>query len=460
MRQVIKGKILQQFNIIFGFQSSNETGDHYENINANILKRAAEISKHIHSTTLGPNSSFNSMKETINTNGNHLNGHEKKPKSNLKENKSPKVSTDSNSNIMDINDLKYLQQQIHERQRDKQIEVEVRRKLEEKRREEIERYKLIQEKINDMRKDAELRHQLKIEELERKIEYELELENQKEKIYQEQRKELAVNARKKQEEIERQLQQQVRKYDEFFATQESQFIKLIQICNPEMGSVDSYKNQFRDIKNARENHKTSFEVIKNATIKLDELCQNLHREITEFEIIRRSQIAQQQEAEEQQKKIQAELDAQAAQHKIEAIIPKQIALVQPQPNQDQIDQVPSGDTANLQRESFRLYNQSKQLLITKKNQTKLLDETPELQQIRFALKLAINNSINFLNEQNRSTLLDGYQKLFNLLSGQRINTSKGNVSITDHNEASDWCKLRIAEKLIVSCNSYLLLKDS
>jgi nucleoporin GLE1 len=60
----------------------------------------------------------------------------------------------------------------------------------------------------------------------------------------------------------------------------------------------------------------------------------------------------------------------------------------------------------------------------------------------------VNAPINHLNEQNRSTLIEGFQKLQTLLSGQRITTTKGAVSITDHPEASDWTKLRIAEKLI------------
>jgi len=72
-----------------------------------------------------------------------------------------------------------------------------------------------------------------------------------------------------------------------------------------------------------------------------------------------------------------------------------------------------------------------------------------LHQIRFALKVAINNSINLLNEKNRTTLVDRYQMLFTLLSGQRVNTPKGSIAVTEHNEAPDWCRLKIAEKLIV-----------
>ncbi|CRL01427.1 CLUMA_CG014564, isoform A [Clunio marinus] len=99
-----------------------------------------------------------------------------------------------------------------------------------------------------------------------------------------------------------------------------------------------------------------------------------------------------------------------------------------------------------------------QLLTGKQNATKQLSENNELQGIRFALKLAVNGPLNHLNEHSKTTLIEAYQKLSDFLSGQRVTTSKGAIAITDHPEAADWTKLRLAEKLIVSFFLLFMIK--
>lgn len=324
----------------------------------------------------------------------------------------------------------------------------MRKKLEEKRVEEIENYKRIQKNLEIMKLDAERKHKLKMEALENQIRSELEAEKQNELRYQQQRKELAANTRKIQEEKERKFKEQIITWENSFVRQEALFMKILQSCNPEMSSiVDSYDKQFQEIKNFKDSHKGSLDGIKNVCIRLDALCQTLQKEIIEFEHMLKIRIAQQ----EAEKEIERESQRIALENqKHEIVVPKQIQLVQPQITPDQFEQVPQLFQASLNAEQARQFNEYTQLLAVKKAQTKRLDETPELQQIRFALKVAINNSINLLNEKNKTTLLEGFQKLHNLLSGQRISTAKGNVCISDHIEALDWCKLRIAEKLIVS----------
>lgn len=351
---------------------------------------------------------------------------------------------------MDINDLMCFKQQMFEQSREKMIENEIRKKLEEKRAEEMEKYAKIKSNIELMRLEAERKHQAKMQAFEEKIKIELEKERQKELVYQEQRKTLAANTKKIQEEKERQLRDQIKKFDDVFSKQEAAFVKIIQSCNPEMvQSLDSFKKQLKDIKNLKDSQKGSLDGTKAACIKLDGLCQNLQREIREFN----AALQARKEQKEAEDKLNAQLAAAAAAAAVEAqksetIVPKQIVAIPPR-SQEYIEQVPLGESST-QTEAYRVYNECCQLLLAKHHQTKTLDETPALQQIRFALKYAINNAINLLNEKDRKTLVDGYQKLFNLLSGQRINTTKGSISITDHNEGPDWCRLRIAEKLIVS----------
>ncbi|XP_070501368.1 mRNA export factor Gle1 isoform X2 [Chironomus tepperi] len=412
------------------------------NENLPILYRAAEISMlDIGKCSIGPKSTYeiNVTKELTND--------EQCEKPKLNETNIEHQQVIDKISRMDLGDLQCIQQKILEKSIGKKIETEVRKKLEEKRDEEIHNYEKIKKNIEMMRLEAEKRHENKMKEFEKRLQIELEKERQKELVYQEQRKALADNTKKIQEEKEKKLKEQIRKFDDVFTKQEAAFLKIIQSCNPEMApSLDVFKKQLKDIKNFKDSQKNSLDSAKSSCIKLDALCQNLQKEIREFEAA--SQVRKAQK--ESEEKLAAEQQALAQAQKVDAIVPIQIAAVQPR-SQDQNNQVPL-EPSPIQSETFKIYNHYKQLLNIKKEQTKKLDETPELQQIRFALKVAINNSINLLNEKNKTTLVDGYQKLFNLLSGQRVNTPKGSIAITDHNEAPDWCRLRIAEKLIDRCD--------
>lgn len=341
----------------------------------------------------------------------------------------------SHESQLDVSDLINMHDTIHQQSEARRIKTETLKMLEEKRIKETAHYKKIQIEIERMKLAAEKHHKAKMDELEQKIRDELKIENDNEQVYLDQRRALAANSRKILEEQEKQLEimrEQIRKLDEAFLKQESQFLKLLQSCSSDMTAItDEYKKQFKDVKNFRETHKNSADGIRAVTAKVEALTLNLAREKNDFENELKARLTAQKEAEEKQK-----ADAENAARQ----------SVQNQP----IEQL--SDDSSFNTECFKYYNECRKLLILKKSQSKLLDETPELQQIRFALKFAINNSINLLNEKNKATLIDGYQKLVNLLSGQRISTAKGNVAITDHNEAADWCRLRIAEKIIDRCD--------
>jgi len=143
---------------------------------------------------------------------------------------------------MDLSDLQCLQQRIYEHNLEKKIETEVRKKIEEKIAEEIENNEKIKKNIELMRLEAEKRRANKKKELEKLLLIELENERQEELAYQEQRKALAANTKKIQEEKERQLKEQIRKFEDVFIKQESAFLKIIQSCNPEMAPpIDIFK---------------------------------------------------------------------------------------------------------------------------------------------------------------------------------------------------------------------------
>lgn len=397
------------------------------------------------SLTLGPNSkSFKHDDNNKSSSTNCSDIHNKLQKSPVEPSNSRK-SFDGNR--LDISGLRIMQSSILERSEERRINSETIKKLEEVfilKEEAL--HKKIQNEIQQMRVEAESRHKMRTEQLEKQIQNELKLEYEKEQQYLNQRRALAANSRKILEEQEKQLEilrENLRRLDETFSKQESIFIKTLQTCTPDMAAIiDNYKKQHKDIKNIREACKSSVEGMKNVLAKLENLTQNFIKEKTEFENLlkARQAAAAQKELEEKQKAAEAAAAAEEAS--------KQAILNQQQ--QQQQPQIVDENTS--QNEHFKQYSECRKLLATKKSQTKVLDETPELQQIRFALKFAVNNSINLLNEKNKNTLIDGFQKLINLLSGQRISTAKGNVAITDHNEAADFCRLRIAEKIIDRCD--------
>lgn len=315
------------------------------------------------------------------------------------------------------------------------------RLLEERQLREKEKYQKIQNDLEKLRQDAERRHREKMESLERQIQHELKLENEREQQYLKQRSELAANSRKILEEQEKQLEQiraQIKKIGETFIKLEAIFLNTLQSCPNEMSEIlNAYTKQHKELRNLKEHSKNSLDGSKTALKKLDALVQSLTKAKNDFE-------AAQKAREEQFKKEEEEKAAKAAKEAA-SVVPTPIVIVQPH---QAVNQVTDAEERFDSKQKFIAY---KQLLASLKNETKLLEETPGLQQVRFALKLVINNAINLLNEKNKTTLIDGHKKLINLLTGQRCPTSKGDVAVTDHIQAPTWCRLKIAEKLIDRC---------
>lgn len=396
------------------------------------------------SVTLGPNSSFRIEDPTESRSS--LTITVKKTPENEKPRRIVSIKTPP-SNTITTSDLIAMQQKIQFQNDERKLMAVVRKRMEER---------LVQEKIHNeriqrsrdiMKLDAERKHKAKVETLERQLEAALKLEEQEEMIYQNQRLELTKNTRKILEQQEKDLRDSLKKLEDHFSKLDASFNKIVAQCDADMSPiVDIYKKQFEDLKAQKISNRSSLDGLKNVCVKGEEMCHSLLKHCKEFDVQSKARKAQKEEEERQAaENRRADEERQAAeQAKAQLPTAKQVAQVQPFTTAE----VPQTRPAQ-QSETSRYYYGLMQLLNNKQTSTRQLTETRELEVIRFALKFAVNNPVNMLNEKNKTTLTEGFQKLHNLLTGQRISTSKGAVSITDHPEANDWTKLRIAEKLIV-----------
>lgn len=406
-----------------------------------VLKRAAKISPLVTSVTLGPNSSFLSehpaeRRPTLTIN--RRNPENEKPKRDISTNK-------SSPSAITTNDLLALQRTFHFQNEERKLKEQVRKRMEERLFHERIHNERIQTALDTMKLESERKYKAKTEAFERQLEAALKLEEQDEMVYQNQRMELAKNTRKILEQQEKELRDNLKRLDDHFVKLESGFNRIVSQCDPDMSQiVDLYKQQFEDLKVLKNSNRSSIDGLRSVCIKTEEIFQSLLKHSKEFEALSKVRKAQ-KEAEDRR----AEEERQAAEAKA-ATAARQVAQVQPfQRTHETPTEIPQSRPAP-QSETGRYYYELMQLINNKQASTRHLTETRELETIRFALKFAVNNPVNMLNEKNKTTLSEGFQKLHNLLTGQRITTSKGAVSITDHPEASDWTKLRIAEKLIVS----------
>jgi nucleoporin GLE1 len=389
------------------------------------LERAAQITPLITSITIGPNSSYRSFTSD-----------EEEVSENPSENspikiENPRRSITIKTSRITSSDLKAMQLKLYQESEDRKMREKVRKQMEDRIVKERDHYKQIQQKLEAMKLDAEEKHREKIQDLEKNIATALKLEEQEEMKYQNHRAELTKNARKVIEQQEKDLRDNLKRIEDKLNKLESTFNQLAQACNQEnLPVIDLYRKHFDALKEVKNANKSSLDGLKSACIKAEELCHGLVIANAEFEENAKAQIAK-KEAEAQKAAVEAENAA------------RQIAQTHKQTAPEAVPVAPRTTS-----ETGRRYSELMQILNEKQNATRRLTETRELEGIRFALKLAVNTPINHLNEQNRSTLVEGFQKLQSLLSGVPITTTKGVVKITDHPEASDWTKLRIAEKLI------------
>lgn len=399
------------------------------------LERAALISPLVKSVTIGPNSSF--CKEEIIENGNKIpiKTESKATPPQMRQKTSPITSQD----------LMTMQHRMQQQTDDRRIQDEIRKKIEARLLIENDHYMNIQKKLEAMKIEAERKHKAKVEAYERQLAAVLQLGDQEELAYQNHRTELTKNTRKIIEHL---------KLEDHFGKLEDNFNKIVSSCSQEMAPiVDLYKKQFDELKAKQMTCRSSIDGQKSVCSRLEELCHGLLKTTKDQEAQSKAKLAQ-KKAEEIQEAAKAQAEAAHIQAQAQVQAQAQIQAQAAPPPQQQI-QANVNQTRQLNVECGRTYIELMQFLNEKQTATVQLSSSPQLEALRFALKLSINSPINFLNETNKSTLIEGYQKLHNLLSGQRVETSKGAVSIADHPEANDWVKLRLTEKLIVSLTVHI-----
>lgn len=420
----------------------------FRSLKESALERAAQITPLVTSITIGPNSSYRT----------HDDSDEEPTKDTGPAKFSKKLErlAPFNKSPVTTSDLRAMQQKIQWQNEERKLKEDVRKKMEERIQCEQEHYKRVQAMLDTMRIEAERKQRIKVEQLGRQIENALKIEEQNEMVYQEQRKELTKNRRKILEQQEKDLRDSLKKYEDMFNQIETNFNIIAQSCNPEMTQiVEAHKKQFDLLLAYKNSNKSSIDGIKNVCIKSDELCRSLSKAYKEFEVLLKAQQVQ-REAEEKQALAQAQAEQSKAFALAEAQKVEEIARAQHAAEAVQVPQRALKPSQNT--ECGQMFYSSVKFLNEKQNSTRQLTEAREMETLRFALKLAVNKPINHLNEENKSSLIDALQALQSLLAGQRITTTKGAISITDHPQASDWTKLRIAEKLIVRKIRYSALQ--
>lgn len=392
--------------------------------------RASSINHLVSSVTIGPDSSYVIETATL----------DKSAKDPLNEccTKSKPHQRQNIDKTASAEDLHGLQRRLTLKVENQEIQTKVRNQLKLRAQKDCEFYRNLEADVEKMRLDTELKRRTRKEALDQKIEAVLKIEQQEELEYQQKRAELMLTSRKILEQQEKELRENLKQLNENFGKLEFAFNKIIQTCNPNMLQiVEIYKRQMEDIKIQKNLTTSSIDGLKKACINLEELCLSLISAIKDFEIHLQSaqKTVEEQNAISQSEKIanaEAQANADSAKH-VKTTSQPELQIK----NQSE------------QLETNRYNDQLMQFLNEKQNATHVLSSAKELETLRFALKIAVNSPINLLNEQNASTLSEGFQKLHNLLSGQRIQTSKGFISTSDHQEANNWTKLRLAEKLIV-----------
>jgi len=418
----------------------------FEALKINSLSRAASFSRFVTSLTLGPNSSYKQKDEAETI----------RVTIPCKENVHPQqrqrriVKVTTNAPITS-SDLRVLQSNVQRKSEERRMASAIRKKLEVKMTEEHQEFEKINAKLKQMKIQAEEKHCTKMQTLQRQMEDALKQEEQEEKIYQQQRSQLLLNTKSIIDQQEKEFNESLKRFGDHFKTMEGKFNLIVQKCPAELAPVvENYKKNIASIKAQLEANRRSMEVLKNATNSLETICVSLIQQINEFD----EKLKAQQKLQEQQDQLllQQQKEAEQQQQRAAPLLPTPQALpIEPVPQEVQQQQHHQSMPA-IQSEKANQFNQLMHLYNEKVDSTRQLNAESALQQYRFALKFAINNPINLLNEKDKSTLVEGFRKLDSMLTGAMVQTPKGQISINNHPEANTWSKLRIAEKLIDRCD--------
>lgn len=429
------------------------------------LSKAAQISPHISSTTLGPNSEYYFDEEN----------ESKKPVSVIVQ-VSKKISKQEpesekyrvRASVTTKLNIDEIQRKLLRQNEEKAMHADIRKKLDERRVREIETYKNIRRNLQNARAESELKIKQKMENLDLQISEALRVQEQKDKEYLEERSQ-QLQERKNhlqhiQKEIkmkedlareQRELHTTFVRFQETFNNSIKSFVETIQSMSPALKSIIEQKKvsvnkliiEFKAVSTQADFNWNDMEVVEG-------LCQdleNINEEMIKAKEASEKEVMKQKEATENQPQVihQQEVPQQPQQ---------QTSQPTPQPSTIQKNQQATAQpTSNLSYsqqchvENFKKYEKLKLLLENYTAATTELAADPNLEKLRFNLKQVISKSINVIKD-DRTIFQESYDKLYLLLAGEEFRTERGRVSTRDHPQANLYCKMRLAEKILVSLN--------
>lgn len=436
-----------------------EIANDFPSLRLSALSKAAQISPHISSTTLGPNSEYyfdeqNEIKKSVEV----IVHVSKKISKQEPEYEKIRVRSSPTTKL----DIDEIQRKLLRQNEEKSMYADIRKKLDERRLREIENYKHIRRNRQVARAESELKIKQKMENLDLQISEALRVQEQKDKEYLEERSQQLQERKNHLQHIQkemkmkedlareqRELHTTFVRFQETFNNSIKSFVETIQRMSPALKSIIEQKKvsvnkliiEFKAVSTQADFNWNDMEVVEG-------LCQdleNINEEMIKAKEANEKEVMKQKEATESQPQVihQQEVPQQPQQQ-----------TTQPSTNQE-IQQATAQPTSNLSYsqqchvENFKKYEKLKLLLENYTAATTELAADPNLEKLRFNLKQVISKSINVIKD-DRTIFQESYDKLYLLLAGEEFRTERGRVSTRDHPQANLYCKMRLAEKILVS----------
>ncbi|KFB45098.1 hypothetical protein ZHAS_00013017 [Anopheles sinensis] len=289
-------------------------------------------------------------------------------------------------------------------------------------------------------------------------------------IEQENRRQSDIQAqlKRRQEELKRkaQLIDAIRQHNAQFRTGTETFTKALTAIgvqhaskfNNQKKSIRSLQKDFEQLlQTINANHEVTQPEIDQAAEyckQLDQVNVEVSEIILQIEASQKQQQEQlqQQQLEQQQKQEQAAQEAATQQPETAAKAPDSAdgAVSAPVPLPSTL---PAADDSEpifwpVSPECLQFYNEIKSFYEQHQAAVKQLMDDPSMKTYRFNCQKAINVPVNAISAVSREHLIDKYERLAALLSGQNVKVGDATVSINGHPLGRTYCTMLMAKKFV------------
>lgn len=364
---------------------------------------------------------------------------------------------------LDIDDI---QHKLLRQNEEKIMYAEIRKQLNERRLREVEAYKIIRKNLQNAQAEKEKKIKQKMEKLDLQISEALRVQEQKDKEYLEERSQQLQERKNHLQHIQkemkmkedlareqRELHSTFVRFQEAFNNSIKSFVETIQSMSPALKAIIEQKKvsvnkliiEFKAVSTQADFNWNDMESVEGLCQDLENINEEMvkAKEANEKEVMKQKEVAVNQPQVIQQQQVPQQAQQQ------------QISQPPPPPPTTQENQQPKAPTtSNLTYsqqchvENFKKYEKLKLLLDNYTAATTELAADPNLEKLRFNLKQVISKSINVIKD-DRTIFQESYDKLYLLLAGEEFRTERGRVSTRDHPQANLYCKMRLAEKILV-----------